>query len=183
MKRLGKISILADVRKQITVADYSPQNLIDGVKIIELTNHIAEDGDLSEIIRINGNGTLKELSDFKLAQIIRVKHNPNTVKAWHLHYSQDEVWYVAPSEHLFVGLWDIREKSKTSKLTMRVVLGGSLSQLLYIPRGVAHGSANFIQKSVDLYSFLNRPFDLKKPDEMRLPWDILGKEFWQPLKD
>lgn len=183
MKKLQKNAILGHVRKQISVADYSPEKIIDGVKILELTNHIAEDGDLSEIIRLNGNSTLKEFPNFKLAQMIRVKHNPNTVKAWHLHYNQDEVWYVAPSDHLFVGLWDIREKSKTAKLTMRVVLGGTGSQLLYIPRGVAHGSANFIQKSVDLYSLLNRQFDPKKPDEMRLAWDSLGKEFWQPLKD
>lgn len=183
MKKISKNYILNEIRNQITTADYAPEKIIDGVKIIELTSHIAEDGDLSEIIRINKDGTLKELPDFKLAQMIRVKHNPNTLKAWHLHYSQDEVWYVAPSDHLFVGLWDIREKSKTAKLTMRVVLGGTRSQLLYIPRGVAHGSANFIQKSVDLYSLLNRHFDPKKPDEMRFAWDSLGKEFWQPLKD
>lgn len=183
MKKLQKNTILDHVRKQISTADYSPEKIIDGVKIIELTNHIAEDGDLSEIIRLNGNGTLIHFPNFKLAQMNRVKQYPNTIKAWHLHYNQDEVWYIAPSNHLFVGLWDIREKSKTAKLTMRVVLGGTGSQLLYIPRGVAHGSANFGQDPADLYSMVNRTFDPKKPDEMRLAWDSLGKEFWQPLKD
>lgn len=183
MKKISKTDVLNQIRNQIITADYAPEKIITGIRFIELENHILEEGDLSEIFRLNLNGTLKELPDFKLTQMIRVKHNPNTVKAWHLHYNQDEVWYIAPSDHLFVGLWDIREKSRTAKLTMRVVLGGTGSQLLYIPRGVAHGSANFIQKPVDLYSFLNRHFDLKKPDEMRLPWDALGKEFWQPLKD
>lgn len=145
--------------------------------------HVLEEGDLSEIIRLNGNGKLIHFPNFKLTQINRVKQAPNTVKAWHLHFNQDEVWYVAPSDNLFVGLWDVREKSETANLTMRIVLGGNNSLLLYIPRGVAHGSANFSYKDTDLYSMVNRQFDIKNPDEMRLPWDSLGKEFWQPLKD
>ena len=183
MKKILKNNILKEIRKQITTADYTPEKNIAGVKFIELENHVLEEGDLSEIIRINRDGTLLQLPDFKLAQINRVKQIPGSIKAWHLHFNQDEVWYVSPSQHLFVGLWDIRKNSETANLSMRLILGGGKSSLIYIPRGVAQGSANFSQYPTDLYSIVNRIFNPKKPDELRLPWDSLGEEFWQALKD
>ncbi|KKQ34252.1 MAG: hypothetical protein US51_C0046G0005 [Microgenomates group bacterium GW2011_GWA2_37_6] len=183
VKKISKNDILNEIRNQITTADYSPEKVISGVKFIELENHILEEGDLSEIIRVNSRGFVEQVPHFKLAQINRVRQIPDSIKAWHLHYNQDEIWYVAPSEDLFVGLWDIRKNSETANLSMRLTLGGGKSMLLYIPRGIAHGSANFSQNPADLYSVVNRTFDLKKPDEMRLPWDSLGEEFWQPLKD
>lgn len=183
MKKLLKNDILNEIRNQITTADYTPEKIITGVKFIELENHILEEGDLSEVIRVNSRGFLNQVPHFKLAQMNRVRQNPNSIKAWHLHFNQDEVWYVAPSQHLFVGLWDVRKNSDTANLSMRLTLGGGRSMLLYIPRGIAHGSANFWLDPADLYSMVNRTFDPKKPDEMRLPWDSLGKEFWLPLKD
>lgn len=183
MQTLRNSGIKEELRKKIFTADYTPEPIIEGVKIITLANHIAEDGDLSEIFRVKPNGELEQFPKFKLVQMNRIQHIAGAIKAWHLHYKQDEVWYVAPSAHLFVGLWDVRKDSKTVDITMRVVLGGSSSPLLFIPRGVAHGSANFTTTPVDLLSLVNKHFDRKNPDEMRLPWDSLGKNFWEPLKD
>lgn len=171
------------VSSKIYTQDYSKKEIIDGVKIIPLHNHVGEEGDFCELMRINENGAWTHMPIFKLAQINRTKLYPAIIKAWHLHFNQNEIWYISPFDHLLVGLWDVRKNSKTQSKTMRVVLGGSHSQLLFIPKGVAHGSSNFTQKSVELFYFVDQIFDVHNPDEKRIHWDILGADFWLPQKD
>jgi dTDP-4-dehydrorhamnose 3,5-epimerase len=163
--------------------EYSKSKLIDGVQLVNVKNITGEDGNFSEILRINEKGGLELFPDFKLAQINRTSQMGNTIKAWHVHFYQDEIWYVAPNFHLFVGLWDLRKDSPTCGMTNRISLGANNSQLLYIPRGVAHGSAVISNSSVNLYYFINRQFDINSPDEQRIAWDHLGKEFWEPERD
>ncbi len=183
---MAKALTLEDINEQsrgkIYTQDYNESSQIEGVKLIELKNYISEEGDFSEVIRLE-NGEIESLPDFKLAQINRTRLFPGSIKAWHLHLKQDEIWYIPPMEDLFVGLWDIREKSSTNTKTQRVCLGGGKSLLLYIPRGVAHGSANFTKKDVNLFYLVNVGFDKKNPDEMRIPWDSAGADFWKPERD
>ncbi len=182
MKNLTAKDIVLDASKLIYPADYSEQENIEGVRIIDLKNIPAEEGDFSEILRIK-NGNLENIKGFKLAQINRTTLIPGSIKAWHLHYRQDEIWYVSPLDHLLAGLWDVRTKSPSVGKTMRVVLGGGSAHMLYIPKGVAHGSAIFTSKPVELYVFVNQQFNLKKADEKRIPWDSLGRDFWKPKRD
>lgn len=183
MNDLTLNDIQDSVSSKIYTQDYSKKEIIEGVKIIPLSNHVGEEGDFCELIRIAENGNLTQLPTFKLAQINRTKLYPATIKAWHLHFNQNEVWYISPSDHLLVGLWDVRKHSKTQLKTMRIVLGGSHSQLLFIPKGVAHGSSNLTQQSVELFYFVDKVFDIHKPDEKRIHWDVLGADFWLPRKD
>lgn len=179
-KHLSLEDIDPQLHAKISIQNYSTKTSISGVKTTKLVNHVGEDGDFSEILRINENGEVKEFADFKIAQINRARINVGAIKAWHLHFKQDEIWYVPPSVTLFVGLWDVRKDSETRNSAMRVVLGGGNSQLLFIPKGVAHGCANFTEKPVDLFYFINEQFDIKDPDEKRISWDALGNEFWLP---
>ncbi|OGH18082.1 MAG: hypothetical protein A3F31_03740 [Candidatus Levybacteria bacterium RIFCSPHIGHO2_12_FULL_38_12] len=156
---------------------------MEGVKIVPLEIYLAEDGDFAEVVRINENGKLEQVPGFKLAQVNRTRLNPGSLKAWHLHLKQDEIWYVIPTGLLFVGLWDIRKDSPTNGVTMRIVLGGGKSSLLFIPQGVAHGSANFSHEEVHLFYFVNKQFNLNNPDEHRIPWDSKGADFWTPERD
>jgi len=182
MKLLKNSDIYEDARKVLYPADYTEEECLDGVKIINLNSIPAEEGDFAEILRIK-NGLLENIKGFKLAQINRTTLVPGSIKAWHLHYKQDEIWYVSPMGHLLAGLWDVRKSSSTSGKTMRIVLGGGTSRMLFIPRGVAHGSAIFSSSPVELYVFVNQQFNLKHHDEKRIPWDSLGKEFWRPKRD
>ncbi len=100
-----------------------------------------------------------------------------------MHLKQDELWYVPEESQLIAGLWDLRKDSKTRGMTNRVVLGKSTHRLLYIPRGVAHGSVNFSQNLGIIMYFMNGQFDKKNPDEHRIPWDALGADFWKPERD
>jgi dTDP-4-dehydrorhamnose 3,5-epimerase len=62
---------------------------------------------------------------------------------------------------------------------MRFVMGAGRSQLLAIPPGVAHGCANLGTGASALLYFTDRQFQIEDADEGRLPWDLLGADFWR----
>ena len=88
------------------------------------------------------------------------------MKAWHLHYNQEDVWFIPPDSKLVVGLVDCRKGSPTVHDTMRFVLGGGRARLLLIPRGVAHGVANMTSKVGRIIYYTNQHYNPK--DEYRL---------------
>lgn len=168
---------------KVYIQKYEPKEFIKDVKIIDINSKIDEEGDFSEILRINDKNEVESLPGFKILQVNRSRLFPKAVKAWHLHLRQDELWYVVSQDNLLVGLWDIRKKSPTNGKVMRLTMGGGKAQLLFIPKGVAHGSANLIDQPVTMWYFTNQRFSLKNPDEGRINWDALGADFWKPLRD
>lgn len=182
-QNLNMQDIEETIQSKIYRQDYGKKQLIENVIVKDLQNLLAEDGDFSELMRLNEGGSLELFPDFKLAQINRTKVFPGTVKAWHLHFRQDEIWYVMPGSHMLVGLWDIRKNSSTKDSTMKIPMGGGRSQLLYIPRGVAHGYANHSDLPGNVLYFVSNKFDASNPDEMRVPWNSLGDDFWSAARD
>ncbi|OGK26115.1 hypothetical protein A2954_02805 [Candidatus Roizmanbacteria bacterium RIFCSPLOWO2_01_FULL_37_12] len=156
--------------------------MIEGVKTISIKVHTGEDGTFEELLRLDQKGILRSFPDFQLRQISRSQLLPGAVKAWHVHFNQEDIWYVPPENHMLLGLWDLRKDSPTSDLKMRITLGAGNSRLVYIPRGVAHGILNVNNYTGTIFYFMNNEFNPDKPDEQRLPWDALGAEFWQPVK-
>lgn len=171
------------VFENVFLQDYSSQILLDGVQIINLKSFPSDEGDFGELIRITDSGEFEQVPGFKMMQMNRTRLFPGSIKAWHMHQNQDEIWYVPPHFQLFMGLWDTRKESPTTNKTMRLNTGAGRSQMIYIPRGVAHGSANFSSQDVELFYFVNQKFNLEAPDEFRLHWDILGEDFWKPERD
>lgn len=169
-------------RSKVYTQSYAPKETIEGVSVVELRNFVGEDGDFSEIIHLT-DGKIEEFPDFHLVQVNRSKMLSGSIKAWHVHFKQEEIWYILPSSHMLVGLWDIRKNSKTVGKTMRFALGGGKSYLLYIPKGVAHGAFNPSHKPAHMIYFVDQKFDKDNPDERRLPWDSVGAEFWIPARD
>jgi dTDP-4-dehydrorhamnose 3,5-epimerase len=180
---MNSLPIIDSQKQNAFVQSYAPAPQIEGVKVVQIKNFSAEEGDFAEIIRINDEGGLELFPEFHLRQINRTHLFPKSIKAWHFHLKQNEIWYVAPSFHMVAGLWDLREGSPTADVTQKVVLGGGYSSLLFIPKGVAHGSVNHSPSSIQLYYFVDQRFNLNDPDEMRLHWDAKGQEFWQPERD
>lgn len=183
MNTLTDDSIDSAVRQNVYVQDYSPKPVIHGVQILKLRNFVGENGDFSELLRLNEHGESELISGFRIRQINRSKQYNKAVKAWHLHYDQDEVWYVPPDEHLLLGLWDVREDSETRDVTQKIPLGGGNSIAVFIPRGVAHGAVNYSGKKANVYYFVSNQFNPDHPDEHRLPWDAKGKDFWDAPKE
>ncbi|MCS7092864.1 MAG: dTDP-4-dehydrorhamnose 3,5-epimerase family protein [Patescibacteria group bacterium] len=179
MNNLTDRDILGEVIEKITLQDYSKKPVIEGVKIVGLRLLSGEDGTFEELLRLSEGGISDLFPGFNLRQINRSKIVPGAIKAWHLHYSQEDIWYVPPEDHLFLGLWDLRKKSPTRNLKMKIIMGAGQSKLVYIPRGVAHGVANVSQKEATVIYFVDRQFNPDRPDERRLPWDLAGANFWQ----
>lgn len=175
----NSMKIASKYKKVLTSQDYSPTLRIHGVELIELKIFPGEDGDFLELGRVDKKGFLLEAADFKVAQISQSRMLPGSIKAWHLHLRQTDLWFVHPHHQLLVGLLDLRQGSKTFEAKMRFVMGAGRARLLKIPPGIGHGAANLTQQEQFLTYFTDRHFDPQNPDEHRLPFDLLGADFWR----
>lgn len=182
MDTLSKDDLIENIQTNLTTQVYGSKPKIEGVQILELKQHASEDGTFEEIIRLDEQGMLEQFSDFKLQQMSRSRLLPKAVKAWHIHFKQEDIWYIPPQNHMLMGLWDLRKDSSSKEVKMRITMGAGMSKLVYIPRGVAHGILNLDKESGDILYFMNQKFDMNQPDEQRLPWDAAGADFWQPEK-
>lgn len=178
MKVLTKADLDPQYAASLTTQSYSSARRIDGVKLVEQRRFTEDGGSFAELLRLNG-GQSPVFEGFEVKQVNCSDMEPGTIKAWHLHFQQEDVWFVPPTSKLLVGLWDVRAESATKGATMRLVLGDGKAQLLYIPRGVGHGAANITACRQTLIYFVNNQFDAAQPDEHRLDAFALGREFWQ----
>lgn len=183
MKNLSLDGILVKLRQEIFVQDYSKKKVIDGVKIVAVKKFFGEDGTFEELTQVNEHGNLEAFPDFKVRQINRSKILSGSVKAWHLHFKQEDVWYVPAEDHMILGLWDLRNDSDTKDLKMRIIMGGGSAKLVLIPKGVAHGVVNVANKPGTILYFVNEQFNPSDPDEKRLKWDAAGADFWEAKKE
>ena len=152
---------------------------IKGFKIIEIErNYPVEDGRFVEIGRLTEEGTLLDLPELKVRQINYAEVVPGTRKAWHVHLEQDEAWFIHPNSRLIAGFMDIRGDSHTQGNIHRRTLGGGKAQLVFIPKGVAHGLSNPYLETASMNYLVDRHYD--GSDEYRLPFDFeVGEDFWE----
>jgi dTDP-4-dehydrorhamnose 3,5-epimerase len=168
-----------DFADSVTIQNYGARPAIAGVQLVELRLFLDDGGSFNELVRLRPDGTVEALPDFCVRQCSYSEVMPGAIKAWHLHQSQEDLWFVPPAHRLLVGLLDVREGSPTYKNSMRLVMGGGSAKLLRIPAGVAHGAANLSQAPAAILYFTSAQFSAVAPDELRLPWDLVGAEFWQ----
>ncbi len=107
-------------------------NNIEGVVVSPLKTYITEDGYFREIVRDEA----KLLRKFGQSSVSLT--HPGSIKAFHYHKKQDDLWYF-PLGRARVVLFDLRKKSKTYKKTQVVMMGQEDPKTLLIPKGVAHG--------------------------------------------
>jgi dTDP-4-dehydrorhamnose 3,5-epimerase len=163
--------------------DYSPKTPIDGLEIVNLRRFNDDGGAMTELGRFDG-GLHKDLPGFEAKQMNYSVVEPLTIKAFHLHKRQTDVWYVPPSDKMLLVLADARKGSPTEGQIMRIVLGDGNSRLVRIPPGVAHGCKNLrTAASSAIIYFVDVQFSVDDDcDEGRLPWDFFGTEVWDVEK-
>ncbi len=183
MDSLTREQLDSQIRNDISLQDYSKKPEIDGVKSVELKCFSGEDGTFEELFRFDNRGFTDLFPEFQIRQVNRSKLTGGSIKAWHIHLKQEDVWYVPPEDHMMLGLWDVRENSSSKNRKMRVIMGNGKSRLVYVPRGVAHGVVNWSKRSGTILYFVNNQFNEHDLDELRLPWDKAGKEFWNRRKE
>jgi dTDP-4-dehydrorhamnose 3,5-epimerase len=108
--------------------------MIEGVQIKKLVTNTDDRGYFREIIRVTD-----EIFGEGFGQLSHSLMHVGVVKAWHVHPTQIDWWYV-PIGALKVALHDLREQSPTKGVTVEFLLGDVYSaQVVKIPAGVAHG--------------------------------------------
>lgn len=107
---------------------------IDGVVVKKLVTYPDERGFFRELIR--------KTDDFfgeGFAQLSHSLMHPGVSKAWHIHKTQIDWWYV-PVGVLKVALYDTSEDSPTKGVLQELFMGSDHGySILKIPAGVAHG--------------------------------------------
>ena len=108
--------------------------MIEGVQLKQLVTHRDERGFFREIAR-----DTEEIVAEGWAQLSHSLMHSGVAKAWHVHPTQIDWWYV-PVGDLKVALYDPRDGSPTRGDLDELFLGEHYdAQLLKIPAGVAHG--------------------------------------------
>lgn len=174
------MDIHSKYNKKVTVQEYgSKAPAISGVEFMKSPFHKDDGGNFTEIFRLT-NGLVEELVDsFEVRQLSMSVVVPGTIKAYHLHYEQDDLWFVSPYDRLLVNLHDVRQDSPTFDTHMRLVLGAGSAVQVRIPKGVAHGVSNPYHRDMTLFYATSQQFNAKEPDEQRLPWDVFGADVWE----
>lgn len=178
MHPLSESAIGAAFREHLSVQNYTPSPTIAGVEVTPLRLMTDDGGVFTELLRVDGQGNMQLKPELRLAQVNFSRVLPGAIKAFHLHLHQEDVWFVPPEDRLLLGMVDVREDSPTYQQRMRMILGGGHAKLVCIPRGVAHGVANLWNTPGQIIYFINDQFSLDQPDELRLPWDLCGADFW-----
>lgn len=171
--------ITRNSQPKFTIENYFNEAKINGVLISKLNYFSSEDGYFIELVRLKGDNSIETMPLFKVQQISYSSLDKKTIKAWHIHDKQDDLWFIPPDNKVLIGLHDLRKDSPTNSKTQRFILGNHQSNLLFIPKGVAHGCANLSNSPSTLIYMTSKKFNRKNPDEKRLPWDYLGKDFWK----
>lgn len=148
--------------------------MIEGVKIKTLKvfkdipdTPVSDDqkqGFLMEVLRAD-EGLIKKYGQTTFTVAYR-----GTIKAFHWHKLQEDLWFVATGKALIV-LHDLRENSLTKGQTQEIIVGQDNYRLVVIPVGVAHGYKVLSKEPVLLFYHTTEPYNPKKPDEERIPYD------------
>lgn len=138
--------------------------MIDGVMVKNLVRHPDERGFFEEMIR--------KTDDFFVEGFGQVSHSfmiTGVVKAWHIHKTQVDWWYVVRGK-IRVALYDRRESSKTYKELAEFVIGGEEpdNKIIKVPPGVAHG-LKVIEGPADLVYVTSGMYS--KDEEGRIPYN------------
>jgi dTDP-4-dehydrorhamnose 3,5-epimerase len=136
---------------------------IEGAVLKKLTTHVDERGFFMELIRHND-----PFFEEGFAQLSHSKMYQGIVKAWHIHKTQIDWWYV-PIGRLKVALSDRRPDSPSFGNTITLFLGEDVEPaVLKIPAGVAHG-CKAIGGTAHLFYVTSGVYNVE--EEGRIPHD------------
>lgn len=137
--------------------------MIDGVQTKVLIRHPDERGFFEELIRVS-DPIFKE----GFGQLSRSSMIAGVVKAWHVHKTQVDWWFVVRGT-VKVALFDTRSESSTHKELNEFTMGEEGQDIiLKIPPGVAHG-LKVIKGPAELVYVTSGTYS--KDEEGRIPHD------------
>jgi len=121
---------------------------------------------------------LQGLKNFGQANFSHI--HPGTIKAWHKHEKQTDLWVVIQGD-LKVGI--VHESKSTSQLDHRAwatVIGEHNPSILIIPPELWHGCTVTSSSPAGLLYITDKAYNVSRPDERRYPYDHFGSFFkWE----
>ena len=140
--------------------------MIPGVSIIPLINHVDERGYLMELLNINSTFFDKDKLPFAHSYITTSR--PGIIKAWHMHEEQyDRIAVIKGTAK--IALHDMGHNK--SNLTNEFIVSPLNNMMILIPPYVAHGWMNVGNEELIMINFSTKVYDNKKPDEIRYSFD------------
>jgi dTDP-4-dehydrorhamnose 3,5-epimerase-like enzyme len=172
-----------DAKRAFSFQEYGAAPEIDGVQVLDLKRFHDDAGSFTELGRLHG-GLHAAFPGFEVKQINYSEMDAGTIKAFHIHRQQTDVWFVPPEDKMLLVLLDVRAESRTANVHRRLVLGAGTSRLVKIPPGVAHGVKNLAQGRGRIVYFVDTHFSPAPDacDEGRLPWDFAGAAIWDVVR-
>lgn len=138
--------------------------MINGVKIKNLKPIADERGRVMEILRAD-----EEIFQ-KFGQAYITTAYPGVVKGWHRHRLQTD-HFVCVSGMMKVVLYDSRKDSPTFGEINEFFIGEHNPQLIVIPNLIYHGFKCLGEEEAIVLNLPSEPYNHKKPDEERLPFN------------
>ncbi|MCX6793998.1 MAG: dTDP-4-dehydrorhamnose 3,5-epimerase family protein [Candidatus Gottesmanbacteria bacterium] len=132
--------------------------------IKDLVRHPDERGFFEEMIRVTDSFFAEGFGQVSHSYMLA-----GVVKAWHIHKTQSDWWYVIRGT-IKVALYDKRENSKTYKELNEFTInsGEGQNKIIKVPPGVAHG-LRVIEGPADLVYVTSGVYS--KDEEGRIPHD------------
>lgn len=149
----------------VITAVHSPE-LIEGVRIQPIALWPDDRGWFLEISRLSAG--LASQFPHQSTQISAAVSYPGTIKAFHYHRHQHDLWTVVKGL-LQVGLVDLRPESPTWGRRNTLYIGGLRPWQLLIPPGVGHGYKVIGGEEAILVYLTDRHYNPE--DEGRIPWN------------
>lgn len=170
--------------KEITVEwlqkqQYQVQNIykpptIEGVVLKELTPLVDGRGDVIEL----WSKPWVEKEGFVIPEhCYQSGTDYGVVKCWHLHAKHTDQFTVTRGK-LQVTLVDIREGSSTFGHVNLIFFSNERPRLLKIPPGIMHGWKALTEPEVIVVNFQSHVYDSQ--DEIKLPWNCVLEDVWEP---
>lgn len=135
---------------------------LKGIKTYDLNLIPDERGFFTEVLRT-------DWQDFVQDTFLQVNYSysyPDIVRAWHKHVrGQIDYFFVAK------GALKICAYDEESRKLVEIVSSDRKLSLVRIPGHYLHGFRNVGNEPAMLIYFVNKHYDYKNPDEIRVPWN------------
>ena len=146
---------------------------IEGATIKSLTAWHDDRGFFAEIFRDNE----EVVEGFEVRQTSLTLTRPGTIKAFHYHRKQDDVFCCLVGA-IRIALIDLRKDSPTRGVANSIFCGDRSLKAVRIPAGVAHGYEVLGTEDMQMVYYTNQYYDPE--DEYRFAFDdpALGFTWW-----
>jgi dTDP-4-dehydrorhamnose 3,5-epimerase len=135
---------------------------LKGVRTYDLNLIPDERGFFSEVLR-------NDWQDFVQDTFLQVNWSysyPDVVRAWHKHVRGQVDYFFVPKGALKICAYD-----EESKKLIEIVSTDRKPMLVRVPGHYLHGFRNVSNEPGMLIYFVNKLYDYKNPDEIRVPWN------------